>query len=230
MPPSRGRPPNRRATQKRGNQRQIPEPPLGQHKKLRLIWSVAKGVAVFLATAVGLILGFWGAIGPPWPVAPEIRPTGCDSTDPFLLPFSIRNPSALFSLTATGFLCDAFNIRLPDNTRIADLHSGRSGPVDISPGQVVNFTCSVKAPPNSVSVEAQRVRVKYDDIISKGNEHASAIYNFMHTSAGCQWIEGSTVREISLVSFLARMLHIPQIYVRSNRTIRVFGAGSSAFR
>jgi hypothetical protein len=193
MPESRGRPPNRRSSQTRRTQRRVPEPPLDQQNKRRLVWSVAKGAAVFLATVAGLVLGFWGAIGPPWPVAPEIRPTGCDVASPFLLPFSIKNPSALFSMANVKLVCNAFDLRVANN-RFDNLQITRELGSHVAPGQVINTACSVNAPPNFIALKSQRIGVIYDDMFKSQKTYISPVFNFIKTSTGCQWVEGNIFR------------------------------------
>jgi hypothetical protein len=191
MPPSRGRQ-NQAKNQKATNQKQ-------RHRRSKIcgidgLSDLPRAVALLVTGGLGVVGSLWTILGPLWPVAPEIHPTGCDATSPFLLPFSIKNPSALFSMANVKLVCNAYDLRDGANNSFGHLEITTELGSRVAPGQVINTACSVNAPPKFITLKSQRVGVIYDGMFRSQKTYTSPIYNFVKTSTGCQWVEGNIFR------------------------------------
>ena len=90
---------------------------------------------------------------------PEIDATGSEAQNPFLLTFSIRNPSAWFEMSDVKYTC---NLALSSgNTKITGGTLSRELAAPIGAGETNNFTCGAGVSNKSVTSAKVVAEVSY---------------------------------------------------------------------
>jgi hypothetical protein len=136
---------------------------------LRLLLSHWWGKVVALIVALaGLIGASWGTyqivdgIRTIWfQTFPEIHVVGSDSTNPFVLPFSVRNASNWFDLKQVKRTCVIVSLRAKSGFSMNDVSTGPLNPgPDIKVGKTDNYRCLLNIPGEGMSAKV-RAEVSY---------------------------------------------------------------------
>jgi hypothetical protein len=110
-----------------------PERGLASHRRwARAIkWTIGAAITLF-----GLVAGVVGVWGPPWPADPEIHPHDTVDGSSLVLPFIVKDRSALFDIPNVTF--DVELIWLKDQAFISGIYSVTAG------GPPLNYPCDAE--------------------------------------------------------------------------------------
>ncbi len=79
-----------------------PPPPPLRHRA----WRAFAGLVAFAIACAGVAASAYQLLGgPPWPTDPDIDPAPPDTSPPFSVPFSVKNPSSLFDIQDAELIC-----------------------------------------------------------------------------------------------------------------------------
>jgi hypothetical protein len=163
--------------------RQPVRPPL--HKRLL----TGRAIFIELLTAVTGIIALWEF----WiQTIPEIRPVGADPSQPFLLPFAVKNGSSFFWITDVTWLC-AFEFKnIFGGSANVPGGVGRGTHTEIAPRATADYRCSVNLPPTAeLTSLSATLKLEYRTF-GFSRRHAVE-FTWIRAGAHSQWTEGKVV-------------------------------------
>ncbi|MVT52123.1 hypothetical protein GPL17_16695 [Bradyrhizobium yuanmingense] len=163
----------------------VPHPAIAGTAK---IWSVL--------IAIGSVGGFISLVEKAWTVAvgetkPVIRPLNL-SADPFSLPFVIKNPSSIFTMANSTWICGIESAGGgPGAGEMANLGIAYGKATDIPPGQSLLARCPVGGAGGADATITPLVRYK---TIGVAREYKDAAFTWLAKANPPQWTEGKPLK------------------------------------
>lgn len=177
---------------------QEPIAPSGPHP---VIARTAKMWSVLIA--IGSVGGFVSLVDRAWTAAvaetkPDVRPLNL-SSDPFSLPFVIKNRSAFFAMTDATWVCGVNSVvgpqgaslnnigLIPRRSTVAPTEAPSHVPSDILPGRSLLARCPIAGAGANDATITPIVRYK---TLWLTREYSEASFTWLSKANPPQWIEG----------------------------------------
>jgi hypothetical protein len=198
---------------------------------------VASAVAV-----LGVVSTVYTIWGPPWPTNPEIRPRDVIDGSSFVLPFTVRNPSAVFDMDNVEFTCGVDLVHFEDaegkTGGLSDV-AFVTGHYSISANSSINYPCDASGivqiltdgsltlrnslstkpgvfrPPLKVLTMCLWIGGDYK-LMGLTRRFTSTIFDWIATPAGHQWLEGPVAHEMSAQYMCSPAVRTPYMLIKGS--------------
>ena len=161
--------------------------------RARQAWRLIKIPIVFGVGLIAFGAGLNDLWGPFWPTVPYVEPAAIDPASPFSLPFSVKNRSILFTDHAVTYRCVFGRIDLISKDRFRDFTVGGKVTDTLLPSSIVNFSCRMQMPPNTVTAVALTIYLHYNIQLlglTLPLRYSTPLLTWVSTSDGGHWVVG----------------------------------------
>jgi hypothetical protein len=190
MPRSRGR---RRQQQPEQTQPSLPapSPPQAHSKSLLQRFALAWSAVV----SIGAIGGLWALLDRGWDVfvlhtQPKIEGPGL-ATDPFVLPFSIKNVGSFFEIKDAQWICNIPSLTI-GNSSFTNLAIATGGKTAIAPNSNVLARCPIKGGANNTQATVTPI-IKYKTLWIP-RQYNDTSFTWLADANPPHWIEGRPIQ------------------------------------
>src|SRR5258708_38418349 len=190
MPKSKNRRPNRQPQQ---TQSPLPAPSLPQANSRSLLQTL--GHTWTAIVSIGAIGGFLSLVEHSWDffvvhTQPKIEGPGL-ATDPFVLPFTIKNVSSFFEIREAQWTCQIPSLTF-GNSSFTNLAMRAEGTTTIAPNSNALARCSIKISTSNLQAVVTPV-IQYKTLwISR--EYSDASFTWLADANPPHWMEGRSMQ------------------------------------
>ena len=166
--------------------------PLQPQPQKWLLWKALltrRAIVFELVGFVAALLAIWEVY---FETVPEIHAPGAEYSSPFLLPFSVKNPSRFFAMYDVQWFCGINNIEIQGGGGAKGFSMTEPPITEINPGEIRNFRCRIGVESQIVNSASISLRVKFKTLFFERTSSWQPM-TWAATANPPRWIEGEFV-------------------------------------